>query len=58
MALRQNHREPWTLEQLTKLHILAAEGLPARAIAEHLGRTEEAVRTKAAQKSIMLRRPD
>jgi hypothetical protein len=56
MAVRPNHRAPWTLEQLEELQKLADEGMPARAIARHMGRTEEAIVRMASQIRVAVKR--
>ncbi len=56
MVLRPNHRAPWTPQQFDQLKRLADEGLPARAIARELGRTEEAIYVIANKIGAPLRR--
>lgn len=58
MELRPNHRAPWTSEQVKELQKLAEEGLPARAIARHMGRTEEAIYRMVSQLGLTLKRPN
>ena len=58
MSLRPNHRAPWTPEQVKELQKLAEEGMPARAIAAHMGRTEEAIYRMVSQLGLTLKRPN
>ncbi len=48
------HNEPWTLEEIKQLEEFANRNTPADAIAMELGRTQEAVRSKAYKENISL----
>ena len=50
-----NTGKRWTPMQLRQLRQLASKNLPTRVIGLKLGRTENAVRTKASQKGVSLR---
>ena len=50
-----NHKKAWTPEQEQKLIALAAGNTPTRVIGLKLGRTEDAVRSKASQEGISLK---
>jgi len=41
------HRQPWTADENTKLHTLAAKGMGLKAIAKALTRSEESVAAQA-----------
>ena len=56
MVFRPNHRTRWTPEQLDQLKRLAEEGLPARAIAREMSRTEEAIYVMANKIGVSLKR--
>ena len=43
----ERHRQPWTSEEIQKLHTLARKGLALKAIARALTRSEESVRNRA-----------
>ncbi len=41
------HRQPWTSDEIQKLHTLAKKGMALKAIAKALTRSEESVRDRA-----------
>ena len=43
----ERHRQPWTGEEVQKLHTLAAKGMALKAIAKALTRSEESVKDRA-----------
>ena len=43
----ERHRQPWTSDELTKLHTLAKKGMALKAIAKALTRSEESVKDRA-----------
>jgi DNA-binding NarL/FixJ family response regulator len=45
----ERHKQPWTSAEIQKLHTLAKKGMPLRAIAKALTRSEESVKTRAKQ---------
>ncbi len=45
----ERHRQPWTQEEIQKLHLLAAKGMALKAIAKALTRSEESVKQRAKQ---------
>lgn len=49
------HNEVWTPEHVRHLEGLAGRGTPVREIAEQLGRSERAVRSKAYKEGISLK---
>jgi len=51
----RNTGDPWTAEDDMLLRKLASENTPTRVIGLKLGRTEDAVRTRAAQLGISLK---
>jgi hypothetical protein len=50
-----NTGKPWTPIQVKQLRQLASQNTPTRVIGLKLGRTENAVRTKASEKGVSLR---
>jgi hypothetical protein len=50
-----HHQESWSPAQVLKLKELAKENTPTRVIGLKLGRTPEAVRAKASDRSISLK---
>jgi len=43
----ERHRQPWTSDEIQKLHKLAAKGMSLRGIAKALTRSEESVQARA-----------
>ena len=43
----ERHRQPWTSDEVQKLHRLAKKGMPLKAIAKALTRSEESVKVRA-----------
>jgi hypothetical protein len=43
----ERHRQPWTGAEIDKLHMLAKKGMPLKAIAKALTRSEESVKDRA-----------
>ena len=43
----ERHRQPWTSEEIQKLHLLARKGMALKAIAKALKRSEESVKDRA-----------
>ncbi len=45
----ERHRQPWTQEEIQKLHLLAGKGMAMKAIAKALTRSEESVKQRAKE---------
>ena len=43
----ERHRQPWTADEVQKLHALAKKGMALKAIAKALTRSEESVKERA-----------
>ena len=43
----ERHRQPWRQDEIQKLHTLAKKGMPLKAIAKALIRSEESVKDRA-----------
>lgn len=43
----ERHRQPWTPDEVQKLHMLAKKGMALKAIAKALTRSEESVKDRA-----------
>ena len=43
------HRQPWTSEEIQKLHRLAGKGMSLKAIGKALTRSEESIQVRARQ---------
>jgi len=43
----ERHRQPWTQDEIQKLHLLAKKGMALKAIAKALTRSEESVKDRA-----------
>ena len=41
------HRQPWTSDEVQKLHLLAKKGMALKAIAKALKRSEESTKDRA-----------
>lgn len=51
----RNSGKSWTSTEVSKLEKLAGQNTPTRVIGLKLGRTEDAVRTKASEEGVSLR---
>jgi hypothetical protein len=45
--LFERHRQPWTPDEIQKLHTLAKKGMALKAIAKALKRSEESTKDRA-----------
>jgi hypothetical protein len=43
----ERHRQPWTSDEIQKLHRLAAKGMSLRAISKAMTRSEESIQARA-----------
>ena len=43
----ERHRQPWTSDEIQKLHRLAAKGMSLRGIAKAITRSEESIQLRA-----------
>jgi len=43
----ERHRQPWTPDEIQKLHLLAKKGMALKAIAKALKRSEESTKDRA-----------
>ena len=43
----ERHRQPWTSDEIQKLHRLAGKGLSLKAISKALTRSEESIQARA-----------
>jgi hypothetical protein len=43
----ERHRQPWTSDELQKLHMLAKKGMSLKAIAKAITRSEESIKDRA-----------
>jgi hypothetical protein len=43
----ERHRQPWTSEEIQKLHTLAKKGMPLKQMAKALKRSEESIKDRA-----------
>ena len=43
----ERHRQPWTYDEITKLHTLAKKGMPLKQLAKALKRSEESTKDRA-----------
>ena len=52
----ERHRQPWTGAEVDKLHTLAKKGMPLKAIAKALTRSEESVKARAKIDGLKIRK--
>jgi hypothetical protein len=52
----ERHRQPWTSEEIQKLHVLAKKGMALKAIAKALKRSEESVKDRAKADGLKIAR--
>ena len=43
----QRHRQPWTQDEIQKLHLLAGKGMSLKAISKAMTRSEESLQARA-----------
>ncbi|MDT0506655.1 hypothetical protein [Novosphingobium sp. MMS21-SN21R] len=48
----ERHKQAWTPDEIQKLHTLAKKGMPLKAIAKALTRSEESVKIRAKADSL------
>ena len=52
----ERHRQAWTPAEIQKLHTLAKKGMPLKAIAKALTRSEESVKDRAKADGLTIAR--
>jgi DNA-binding NarL/FixJ family response regulator len=52
----ERHRQPWTADEIQKLHVLAKKGMALKAIAKALTRSEESVKDRAKADGLSIAR--
>ncbi|MFM9828225.1 MAG: hypothetical protein ACKVOB_05685 [Sphingomonas sp.] len=52
----ERHRQPWTQDEIQKLHLLAKKGMALKAIAKALTRSEESVKDRAKADGLSIAR--
>lgn len=50
----ERHKQPWTGDEVQKLHTLAKKGMALKAIAKALTRSEESVKVRAKQDGLTI----
>ena len=50
----ERHRQPWTSDEIQKLHRLAAKGIGLKAIAKALTRSEESIQARAKEDGLKI----
>ena len=48
------HRQPWTSDEIQKLHRLAAKGMALKALGKALTRSEESIQARARQDGLRI----
>jgi hypothetical protein len=43
----ERHRQPWTSDEVQKLHTLAKKGMPLQSMAKAMTRSEESIKDRA-----------
>jgi hypothetical protein len=52
----ERHRQPWTSDEIQKLHLLAGKGMALKAIARALTRSEESTKDRAKADGLKITR--
>ena len=52
----ERHRQPWTSDEIQKLHRLAAKGMSLKAISKAMTRSEESIQARAKQDGLKVSR--
>ncbi len=50
----ERHRQPWTQDEIQKLHLLAKKGMALKAIAKALKRSEESTKNRAKEDGLAI----
>ncbi|MBB5686543.1 hypothetical protein FHS49_002567 [Sphingobium boeckii] len=50
----ERHRQPWTSDEIQKLHRLAAKGMPLKSMAKALTRSEESIQARAKEDGLKI----
>ena len=50
----ERHRQPWTSDEIQKLHKLAGKGMSLKAISKALTRSEESIQQRARQDGLKI----
>ena len=50
----ERHRQPWTPDEIQKLHTLAKKGMALKPMAKALKRSEESVKDRARQDGLSI----
>ena len=52
----ERHRQPWTSDEISKLHLLAGKGMALKAIAKAMTRSEESIKDRAKADGLRIAR--
>ena len=52
----ERHRQPWTSDEIQKLHTLARKGMALRAISKAMKRSEESIKDRAKADGLKIAR--
>lgn len=50
----ERHRQPWTSDEIQKLHTLAKKGMALKAISKAMTRSEESIKTRAKEDGLSI----
>ncbi|HWA22563.1 MAG TPA: hypothetical protein VG735_09235 [Caulobacterales bacterium] len=50
----ERHRQPWTRDEVQKLHLLAGKGMSLKAIAKAMTRSEESIKDRAKADGLVI----
>ena len=50
----ERHRQPWTADEIQKVHALAKKGMALKALAKALTRSEESVKDRAKADGLVI----
>ena len=50
----ERHKQPWTSDEVQKLHLLAQKGMAMKAISKALTRSEESIKQRAKEDGLKI----
>ena len=50
----ERHRQPWTSDEVQKLHLLAKKGMPLKQMAKAMTRSEESIKDRAKADGLVI----
>ena len=50
----ERHRQPWTSDEIQKLHLLAKKGMPLKQMSKAMTRSEESIKDRAKADGLVI----